>query len=247
MEAEHKVELSDLRSKCTKLESQSLEATERHSESVEKLKKKSKKQEDALNLQIVLLKSQAADAKTESSRLAAEVKQDARKEKQQQNQKNLFDRMCNINGQSQYPNYPGNYADPGARTSRNPKKKRYANQDYDSDNEVENYPPSKNPRASSPKQVAQPPLPLARWSKEKIRGILEGYNLEHLHQFLIAKGLGQGLGLSTITSEAHLVEELAEFVTSKKMNNINVKSLFTLISQWKKVDSLRNKSCACAH
>ncbi len=191
------------------------------------------------------MRSQAIETKAESARLTAEAKQEFRDQKQQMNQDRHMEKICSINSMySQFQNRPSSYAEhePHPRSKRKHRPSQY--QDEESEDDMDQ--PRRKGRESNPKKQSAV-LALSKWSREKVQAELEVADLQKIYEHISEKGLGTGLGLSTISSEDMLQKELAEFVTSKQMCNIQVKSLFTLITAWKKVDFLRANACAWQH
>ena len=76
---------------------------------------------------------------------------------------------------------------------------------------------------------------------------LVAVDLDGIHELLAAKGLDTGLGLSQITTQEQLRDELTESWNQGLIGNIRLKSLFSLICCWKKVVFLRANACACVH
>ena len=188
------------------------------------------------------VKQAAQDAKTEQRKVADEAKQDARDEKFQRTQEQMLERMLSIAASGNRSElHATGYANPGPRTrsvARN-LPPSYAGNDSD-EHESEN---RKSRHRKQEKQIE----PLEKWTRTKVKEALKAVELESLHEKIGTKGLSSGLGLSQITSEADLLTELGDYIKSGEICNIDVKSLYTLIVQWKKVDSLYANACACTH
>jgi hypothetical protein len=183
------------------------------------------------------MKIAAKEAKAESQRVLDQFKQDARDEKQQRNQETMMARMintCSGNLSQQALNsfqQATSFSNFGPRTRSSSRSYLVGSNDFDD-------------HANGEEKLKKPPL--KDWNSTQVKTELKAVELDQLHEYLATRGLGNGLGLCQITSEDQLLHELKSFIEAGQMYNIHVKSLFALIVEWKKVDSL-HANVARAH
>ena len=243
-----KVELEEARYSSKR----SAEGMEKATKKVLKMEQKSERLQSKYADDIENLRTEVLAAKRETIRVTAEFKRDAREDEKQRNQEILLARM--LNAQNQYFNQPNNYANQSGPRTRSShiihQPGRNANDSNDSEDcdHALRAPTDAQREARAAATSPMEPAMFAKWSTQKVKAKLAAADLAGVHELLAAKGLGAGLGLSQITTEEQLRDELTEFWDQGLIGNIHLKSLFTLICWWKKVVFLaRQRLCVRAY